>query len=146
MPDSELLYFAFGSNLDPEQMEARCPGSRPLFPARLEAHQIDFTHLSRRWGGGAADIVPAADAQVWGVVYALRDAHLDRLDRYEAGYERVRLGVEVTGGAHEVTTYQVLEKGRFAPSRVYLDKMLRWGAHWDFPEPYLEALRAIRAV
>ena len=140
------LYFAFGSNLDPEQMDERCPGSRPLFRAHLEHHRLDFTHLSRRWGGGAADILRAADSRVWGVVYALEPDHLDVLDRYEAGYERVRLEVSGDGGPRRVTTYQVVRKGRFEPSRIYLDKMLRWGAHWEFPAGYLEALSAVRTT
>ncbi len=146
-PGSTTLYFAFGSNLDAEQMAERCPGSRPLFRARLPGHRLDFTHLSQRWGGGAADILPAESHEVWGVIYALEPGHLDALDRFEAGYRRVSLGVHADDAiAHAVTSYQVRMPGRHAPSRAYLEKMLRWGERWQLPGDYLGALRAIRTV
>ena len=138
------LYFAFGSNLDIEQMAQRCPGSRPLFPARLDDHRIAFSRQSRFWGGGAADILPAPGQQVWGAVYALDEGHLERLDHYETGYERVQLSVRSDRGTrHTATSYRVLRKLDLRPSRVYLDKMLRWGEHWGLPAPYMQKLREI---
>jgi gamma-glutamylcyclotransferase (GGCT)/AIG2-like uncharacterized protein YtfP len=139
------LYFAFGSNLDADQMGDRCPGSQPRFRARLTEHRLAFTHLSRRWGGGAADIVPATGQRVWGLVYELEAHHLDLLDRYEGGYERIELQVyDDAHSAHQVTTYRVLNKGVFAPSRVYRDKILTWGERWSLPPGYLERLRHMR--
>lgn len=136
------LYFAYGSNLDADQMRARCPGSRPLFRARLEDHRLEFTYLSPRWRGGAADVVAAAGEHVWGVVYALSDDDWPKLDGFEAGYARAQRRVLDDGDRpHDVTTYTVVEKGRFRPTREYLDKILRWGEVWKFPGPYLERLR-----
>jgi len=75
---------------------------------------------------------------------ALDETHFDRLDHYETGYERVALSVRSNRGeSHAVTSYRVLIKHDLRPSRVYLDKMLRWGEHWALPTPYLEALRKI---
>ena len=147
MSDSIKLYFAFGSNLDADQMSDRCPGSRPRFRARLSEHELAFTHLSRRWGGGAADILPSVGQRVWGLVYELEPHHLDILDHYEGGYERIELRVhDDTNEMHRVTTYTVLEKGDFAPSRVYRDKMVAWGERWSLPRGYLESLRRIRTA
>ncbi len=138
------LYFAYGSNLDEAQMRERCPGSRPLFRARLPGHRLDFTHYSAsRWKGGTADIVPDADETVWGLVYEMGDGDLTRLDRWEGGYDRVVRTVLDDGGvAHEVTTYAVRDKGRFAPHAVYLGKILRESARLSFPTEYVDALRA----
>jgi gamma-glutamylcyclotransferase (GGCT)/AIG2-like uncharacterized protein YtfP len=138
------LYFAYGSNLDADQMRARCPGSHPLFRARLEDHRLGFTYLSRKWRGGAADVLPAQGECVWGVVYALSDDDWPKLDSFEVGYARAQRRVlDDDDRAHDITTYVVVEKGRFPPTREYLDKILRWGAHWRFPEPYLDALRRV---
>ena len=137
------LYFAYGSNLDEQQMRERCPGSRALFRARLAGHRLDFTHLSTRWRGGTADIVPDPDATVLGLVYAMGDGDFDRLDRWEGGYERVRLRVEDDAGAsHPVTTYSVREKGSFAPHELYLGKILREAERLRFPAEYTAELRA----
>ena len=136
---SELLYFAYGSNLDADQMRERCPASRTRFRARLPDHRLDFTHYSTRWSGGAADVVPAAHSQVWGVVYERVDFAL--LDRFEKGYDRVVLQVlDDDDRVHEVTSYSVREKSRFAPSDAYVAKILHWGRRWEFPEPYLSQL------
>ena len=140
--DRDTLYFAYGSNLDSDQMGERCPGSQVLFRARLLEHRLDFTHYSHRWSGGAADVIPDREALVWGVVYALAHGGLDQLDRFESGYDRVSLHVrDDAEQAHRVTTYRVREPATFEPSHEYLDKMLRWARHWNFPEEYVAMLR-----
>jgi hypothetical protein len=139
-----ILYFAFGSNLDRDQMARRCPGCRPRFPARLDDHRLAFSHLSLRWGGGAADVIPAPGSVVWGGVYELDPGHLDQLDRYEAGYLRIALAVrDLQGGLHRVTSYSVTDKGEHRPSRHYLQKILDWAERWELPATYLMQLRAI---
>jgi AIG2-like family len=135
-------YFAFGSNLDADQMAQRCPGSRVGFRACLLDHRIAFTYASRRWGGGAADVVPAPGHEVWGMVWELSDDDLARLDGYELGYQRCALEViDGAGMTHTVTSYSVVAKGEHRPTQEYLDKMLRWGEHWGFPRRYLDLLR-----
>ena len=42
------LYFAYGSNLDAEQMRARCPTARGLERARLRDHHIAVILISHR--------------------------------------------------------------------------------------------------
>ena len=136
------LYFAYGSNLDAEQMRARCPTARGLERARLRDHHIAFTHYSTRWQGGAADVVRDPGAAVWGVVYAMGPDDFTRLDHFESGYDRVYLEVEVAdgGGALRVTSYAVRDKGRFPPHSEYLEKILRWGSRWRLPGDYLAEL------
>ena len=142
---SRVLYFAYGSNLDAEQLRARCPSSSSRFAARLRPHRLDFTHYSTRWTGGAADVLPHSGEEVWGVVYELDEGDLTLLDRFESGYERVTLSVEAEDGAsHAVITYMVRQKRNFLPSDIYLDKILRWGERWELPAEYLASLRQVR--
>jgi hypothetical protein len=139
------LYFAFGSNLDADQMAERCPGARAAFRARLPDHRIDFTHASQRWGGGAADIVHEPGGTVWGMVWQLEESQLTVLDGFERGYERVELTVlDAADRPHRVLSYRVREKGAHRPTRLYLGKLLRWGERWEFPADYLARLRAIK--
>jgi hypothetical protein len=49
-------------------------------------------------------------------------------------------------GAHGVTTYVVVEKGCFSPTRECLDKAPRWGAHRRLPDRDLERLRALETA
>jgi gamma-glutamylcyclotransferase len=138
------LYFAYGSNLDVEQMRERCPTARPLKRVRLPDHRLGFTHLSRRWGGGAADILPHPGESVWGAIYLLGPSDLERLDRFEGGYERLEVEVEDGEATPQVaTSYTVREKGSFQPTEEYLEKLLRWGAYWGLPDTYLTRLRTV---
>ena len=41
-----MLYFAFGSNLDPDQMRARCPAHQVVGMAVLRDHKLIFPIFS----------------------------------------------------------------------------------------------------
>ena len=140
-------YFAYGANLDNDQMRERCPSARVRFRACLAHHRLDFTHFSSRWLGGAADVLPHFGEAVWGVVYDLDPADLRILDRFEGGYDRVEIAVEDDDGrSHRVLSYTVRRKRTFLPTRLYLDKMIRWGEAWDLPSEYLDRLRQIEPL
>ena len=79
------VYFAYGSNLEPDQMRARCPGSRVLCRAILPDHVLVFRGFSRDWEGAVATVEPAPGEVVHGVVFEVTPADVESLDRYE-GY------------------------------------------------------------
>ena len=62
-PVRRALYFAYGSNLNEEQVFRRCPGARCYGPCTLPDYRLVFD--------GVADIIPARGAAVEGG--ALRD-------------------------------------------------------------------------
>ncbi len=71
------LYFAYGSNLDPEQMDWRCPDAIALGAARLN----DWAW--RIGGRGYATVSPSPGHHVWGAIWNVSDSDLASLDRYE---------------------------------------------------------------
>tara|TARA_B100000315_G_scaffold65392_1_gene59359 strand:+ start:3991 stop:4161 length:171 start_codon:yes stop_codon:yes gene_type:complete len=52
-----MLYFAYGSNLDNDQMKDRCPSAKDKGTACLKEHRLDFTRHSTRWDCAVADVV-----------------------------------------------------------------------------------------
>lgn len=82
------LYFAYGSNLDPHQMTARCPQARFVARAELREHRLVFGGFSRRWRGAVASVEPAPGYVVPGCVYTLGPGELELLDRFEGNYAR----------------------------------------------------------
>jgi len=50
---------------------------------------------------------------------------------------------DADGRPHLASTYRVLDKGEHRPTRLYLDKILRWGARWELPGDYLARLRSV---
>lgn len=78
------LYFAYGSNLDPRQMRARCPGADVAGRAVLANHTLAFGGFSRRWGGAVATVLRARrGGHVEGLLYLLPRTDLLALDGFE---------------------------------------------------------------
>lgn len=143
-----MKYFAYGSNCNPAVMERKgvaftsrargtLPGYRLLFNKRAFRESLPE-------GIGFANVNPAEDASVEGIVYEVDDAHVQRLDeseRYPDHYTRVAVTVETESGPQECETYQArpdkIADG-LVPSRNYLNHIL---AGRDFlSRQYFEAL------
>ena len=77
----ENLYFAYGSNLDLEQMAQRCPDAEIVGPVRLENYELCFR------GSGFATVAPKKGSTVHGLVWKITPNCEQSLDRYE-GYPR----------------------------------------------------------
>ena len=104
-----VLYFAYGSNLDDDQMHARCAGARLVGRAVLPNYALAFGGFSHRWGGAVASVVRSKGARVEGLLYELGDVDLRALDRFEGhpfAYERVvRFVLDEHGRRRRVMTY-----------------------------------------
>ena len=123
------VYFAYGSNLDPGQMSARCPGHRVLCRAILPDHALVFRGHSKRWGGAVATVEHAPGSMVHGVVFEMTPEDYASLDRHEGFegpqhpdnfYDRVRRTVQIE--IHEpleVETYVMRPRPAGLPSRAY---------------------------
>ena len=90
---NQMLYFAYGSNMDLRQMRRRCPSYRFVSIAKLEDHKLAFTRRSPRRRCGVADVIPSPGEEVWGVLYNIKTRRdvlaLDRAEGYKAGRKRV---------------------------------------------------------
>lgn len=70
-----MIYFAYGSNLNLDQMEYRCPNAKQIGPAILYNWKLAFR--------GPLDIEKAKGHQVPGFLFKITDTDLEALDRYE---------------------------------------------------------------
>ena len=157
-----MLYFAYGSNLDPDQMRSRCPESRTVGLALLRDHKLTFPLRSEHWGGGAAGVAHAHGGTVWGVLYELSDSDLASLDGYEGWkgpgdhhnlYDRELVTVELTrpddGSVPRrvrATTYLARTLNPTPPSRRYLDTLLKGARHHRLPPEYIDWLAAVEVA
>jgi gamma-glutamylcyclotransferase (GGCT)/AIG2-like uncharacterized protein YtfP len=107
---TRLTVFAYGSNLDEQQMRQRCPDAVVLGRARLPNHALVFGGFSARWDGPVASLGRLAGAELHGLLYGLTQADLTRLDACE--------GVPFAYG--RVTKMVVDERGRRRRAQVYL--------------------------
>ncbi len=101
----KYLYFAYGSNLNMEQMQLRCPKSVPLFKAKLFGAELVFKTY--------ADVIRVGKKRsqsfVNGAVYEITHDCLKSLDIYEGYpkfYKRTKCRViDSHQNIHEVFMY-----------------------------------------
>ncbi len=85
----ETLYFAYGSNINLEQMAQRCPDARLAGPVTLENYELRFR------GHGFATVAPRKGGVVHGLLWKLTPQCEQALDLYE-GYPRHYIKESVT--------------------------------------------------
>lgn len=146
-------YFAYGSNMSDEQIRQRCPSHRFVCVAKLPAFRLAFTRRSEKRGCGVADVVPAAHAAVWGVVFDMSDADMSGLDRHEGVHAKlpayVRKNVQVVstdGQLLDAITYEVFTEAanEHAPNAEYLGLITAGARKWGLPQEYQDALANIK--
>jgi len=148
---TDLVYFAYGSNMLRERLDARCPNVRLLGNAVLDGHRLTFDQFSHVDGSGKGGIVPAPGERVPGVLWTLPPGDLPALDLAESagrGYERA--GVTVTragGGAVEAITYRPIDlRGDLRPWDWYLALVVAGAEQQGLPGDYVGRLREVRAA
>ncbi|MAI46699.1 MAG: gamma-glutamylcyclotransferase [Hyphomicrobiaceae bacterium TMED74] len=72
-----MLYFAYGSNLLPKQMQRRCPGARAVGRGKLDDWQLIFNTR------GAANIVPKQGELIYGALWRFLPHHVGLMDLWE---------------------------------------------------------------
>jgi hypothetical protein len=83
------LYFAYGMNTNKDEMSYRCPSAKPIGRAVLLGYRFGFNSF--------ATIVPDADSQVEGVLWAITDRDeraLDILEGYPEFYTKKHVKVQ----------------------------------------------------
>lgn len=144
---SEVLYFAYGSNMEPSQIQARCPGHRFLGVAEVPHYNLVFTRWSRSWKSGTADILPMRGGEVFGVLYELTMDNLKNLDKYTIfpqAYVRADLHVKLGKERLPAMTYFAIREGAFLPSRKYLGQIVKGAEAFKLPKKYVAHLRMIK--
>ena len=141
----KTLYFAYGSNLNIEQMLARCPGAIPIATAVLHDYRLTYRGASRNYG--VANIEPAEGHEVLGALYEIDERDLAALDRYE-GYPTlyyrdditvVAKGEEVNGDTKAFAYFMDPAKYRpSAPATTYFHTIWKGYNDWSLPTRRLE--------
>jgi gamma-glutamylcyclotransferase (GGCT)/AIG2-like uncharacterized protein YtfP len=135
------LYFAYGSNMDTAAMAARCPGSKPLGPARLPGHRLAI--MREGW----LTVVHDPRRSVWGMLWDLALADVPALDRYEdvAGglYAKVQQSVLSEAGPRRALVYLGRNAGPGVPQPGYGEAVVAAARLAGLPADHLRALEAL---
>jgi gamma-glutamylcyclotransferase (GGCT)/AIG2-like uncharacterized protein YtfP len=145
-----LHYFAYGSNMNWEQMQRRCPSAKFVCVAALKNYRFAIARHSRLRNCGTANIFAEAGSEVWGIVYDVSEQELAVLDGFEDGYRREKVQVLSTGDGQssvEVLVY-IAEKEDSVPlpSSEYRQLIIAGAKYWNIPEIYLLMLEQLQAA
>ena len=154
-----MIYFAYGSNLNPTQMAERCPGHRSLGVARLTDHRLCFPRYSRAWRCATAGFEASPGDVLWGALYDVPDEDLPILHHHE-GYnpdgaaelnrhDFRQITVLRLGGSEPVSamTYVAIPDGTGElPSRAYMDTIIDGARYHRLPRTWLVVLEAVHTA
>ncbi|XP_013772168.1 gamma-glutamylcyclotransferase-like [Limulus polyphemus] len=143
---SQILYFAFGSNLFTQRIQINNPKACHHTIGKLQNYRLEFFGYSPEWRGATASVVESNRSEVWGVVWKIPLSELNNLDRQEGSYDVCQVPI-VTHEGHilQCRTYQLKsatgEIGK--PSRVYKACMVQGAIEHNLPQHYVEKLQNI---
>jgi gamma-glutamylcyclotransferase len=146
---THTLFFAYGTNMAPEVIRARCPQAEVVSVARLPHHAVEFHGFSKVWDGALETVVPSPGHDVWGVVYRLTVGDSNRLD----SWQDVRLDgtgayfhfptevIDDDGVVHPVLLYKKDTQNDLAlPSAPYLRHLVAGAVARRLPGAYIRTL------
>lgn len=134
-----MLYFAYGSNMDPDQMRERCSQNR--FVSRGCLPRWSFIINSR----GYANVVQNEADVVHGVLWEIGSGDLRKLDICEGTalgcYERRSLAELVGEGQRvDAEVYVSADGSPGTPDPTYMATVLKGGEGFGLPASYLRNL------
>jgi gamma-glutamylcyclotransferase len=155
-----MLYFAYGSNMDWEQMRSRCPSAKFITKALLPKHCLRFTRASKKRECGVSDVVPDKSESVWGVVFEISDLEIALLDKEEGfrpgrnlnenSYVREERHVLKEGDETQpllVSVYfGIPQENPPLPNADYKSLLLNGADQWKLPKDYILKLEAIKTA
>jgi hypothetical protein len=145
------LYAAYGSNMDPAQMQRRCPSSPFLGTGWVRGWRLTFGAEDYGWDGALATLVPDEAPEqtqpgVFVALYDLTDADELALDAWEGAdsglYRRVHLRVHTLTGDVVAYVYALDAFEGGLPSARHLGAIADGAEAAGAPTDYVTALRS----
>lgn len=104
------LYVAYGSNINVEQMQRRCPNSEPFDVGMIQGYSLEFNKV--------ATLCKDKDSEAPCVLWNITDEHekaLDRFEGYPYKYIKVNVPVIVNGEEIKAMAYVMRDSSQLQP-------------------------------
>ncbi|HZQ75078.1 MAG TPA: gamma-glutamylcyclotransferase family protein [Burkholderiales bacterium] len=147
------FYFAYGSNMDLNQLTERCPSAKFRHIAVVRGYQLSFTRFSQKRQCGVADLVPDRGGEVWGAVFEMSEADVVHLDRKEGvhlkppAYQRITVKTLCPSSNEwlDAFTYEVVAKAadHVRPNASYMSLIVAGALRWNLPQQYIDKLKSV---
>jgi len=153
-------YFAYGSNMDKEDLDKWCENKRKpmvtfrsISPAKLNGYKLSFNYFSSCRNGGAANIMESKKDCVYGLLIEMEKDNLNTIrtkEGYPNFYDEICVGVETFNGTlfRDVKTYKVVKSqekpNHQPPTRYYMQLIIKNARKYSFPSEYIRFLESIQ--
>lgn len=152
-------YFAYGTDMDPQELREACPGAEAIGPAYAPGFRIAFNRYRAGAGAWGANLLEDIRFLTWGVLARVPPGELLALDRRE-GYRigrpgessSVRREIEVQVPGHGPVrawayfgvpgTELAPEPEPAQPDPAFLQALVAAAEAQDLPFDYIAALRS----
>jgi len=139
------LYAAYGSNMDPAQMQERCPHSPLAGSGWLQGWRLTFGGEDLGWEGSLATVVEDPAGQVYVSLYDVTPHDERVLDQWEGAdlglYRKVRVRVQTLSGDQLAWVYVLDGFEGGLPSARYLGLLADAAETAGAPDDYVAELR-----
>ena len=142
------LYAAYGSNMDPEQMQRRCPSSPHVGTGWIRGWRLTFGAEEYGWEGALATLVPGEEESpgVFVALYDLTEADERNLDAWEGAdhglYRKLHLRVHALDGDMVAFVYALAASAGGLPSARHLGGIADAAEAAGAPSDYVADLRS----
>ena len=153
-------YFAYGSNMDKEDLNTWCDKKnypkialKSIIPAKLVGYRLAFNYFSSLRKCGVANIMEVENGEVYGLLIEIDSDELQVIRKKEGCpnyYQEITIFVDILEGQRMVKaiTYKVAKNKESnchkPPSKYYLDLIISNAIKHQFPSFYIEALERIK--
>ena len=138
METLSYFYFAYGSNLNCNQMKCRCPGAQFLGRGILPGYR--FIIYSR----GYASVVKENQTNVWGGIWKISHPHIVTLDNYEGissnCYYREIIQVKLADKSQEFMNCEIYfgtDTAEGVPQPDYMEIVIQGALDCGLPKSYI---------
>lgn len=144
-----FLYFAYGSNMLPARLKARCKSAKVIGTASASNHALEFSKRSLD-NSGKATLIRASEEGIHtpGVVFEIAKTELNDLDSAEgAGYERhEKFEIRLTDNDEKIVTATYLAhqtEAHLKPYDWYLALIIAGVDYHRLDSAHIQRLREI---
>jgi gamma-glutamylcyclotransferase (GGCT)/AIG2-like uncharacterized protein YtfP len=138
-----MYYFAYGSNMNHEQMSKRCPSSKYIKRGYLQGYKFVYDGYSSMRGGAVANVVKSNSGIVWGGIFEISEDNLSALDRYEGypnNYDRKEVNITDDNNAiSKAIVYYRINKEIGKPPGEYRQVVIEGANDCNLPEDYIKS-------
>lgn len=143
MEVNTMYYFAYGSNMNHNQMKQRCPSAEFISRAKLVGYRFVYDGYSPKRNGSVANVIKSDKKDVvWGGLYKIDPVcrqSLDCQENYPNSYQRKNVKViDDDNNEYEAFIYLRKPKKEGKPSHEYRKIVLEGAKDCGLPQDYID--------